>query len=417
VNDLHILPRRLTPVVESVLSAFPVVVLSGARQTGKTTLVRRLPSASRRIFRSLDDLRVLEHAQREPDLLVREAEQLTLDEVQRVPDLLRAVKRAVDSQRRNGRFLLTGSANLLLMRHVSESLAGRAVYLHLAPLTEGEKAEATAEPPWGHLLAAPTAEAAGAILAARARWRGQWPAAALEGGYPPVLPLAAEQRSRWFEGYVTTYLERDLQQIAGISALADFRRLLHVAALRLGGIVNQADLARDAALPRPTAHRYLNLLEVSFQLRRLPAYAVNPTTRLVKSPKLFWTDTGLAAHLAGFTSAAELSGNARSGAFLENLLLTDLDAWRECVAPRPEIFYWRTAGGAEVDFVIEQRRRLLPIEVKSASRPRKPDATALEQFVEQYKPARWGLVIHTGTEIHLLSSRVLAAPLRCLIGS
>jgi hypothetical protein len=181
-----------------------------------------------------------------------------------------------------------------------------------------------------------------------------------KAGYPPVLPLDAEQRARWFEGYVTTYLERDLQQIAGISALVDFRRLLQVAALRLGGILNQADLARDAALSRPTAHRYLNLLEVSFQLRKLPAYAVNPTTRLVKSPKLYWTDTGLAAHLGGVASAAELPSNPRSGAFLENLVLAELDAWRECVAPRPEVFYWRTASGAEVDFVIEHQRRLVP---------------------------------------------------------
>ena len=187
-------------------------MLTGARQTGKTTLTRHLVSATQRTFRTLDDLRVLEQAEREPDLLVREAERLTLDEVQRAPDLLRAVKRAVDEDRRPGRFLLTGSANLLLLRTVSETLAGRAVYLRLGPLTEGEKARSTSAPVWSTLLAAETAEQGERLLRSRPSHPLTWQDAALRGGYPPVLPLSPDDRARWFDGYLATYLERDLQQ-------------------------------------------------------------------------------------------------------------------------------------------------------------------------------------------------------------
>jgi hypothetical protein len=272
---------------------------------------------------------------------VREAERLTLDEVQRQPDLLRAIKRAVDERRLPGRFLLTGSANLLLMRQVSETLAGRAVYLRLSPLSEAEKLGAGRFGAWDLLLGAASAQEAEAALSSRAATEFTWSAAAYEGGYPPVLSLGETDRARWLEGYVTTYLERDLQQLASITELADFRRFLQVAAGRLGGIVNRADLARDADLSRPTAHRYLNLLDVSFQTRLLPAYAASRTTRLVKSPKLYWTDTGLAAYLAGFASAEEVRQDPRRGPLLENLILKEIDAWRESATPKPEVYYWR----------------------------------------------------------------------------
>jgi len=416
VNDLHYHARGLEAVVERALRAFPVVILTGARQTGKTTLVRHLPSAPPRTFRTLDDLRVLEQAEREPDLLVHDAERLTLDEVQRAPDLLRAVKRAVDERRRAGRFLLTGSANLLLMRRVSETLAGRAIYLRLCGFTEAEKAGSGTPAPWSELLAAADAEAARRLLTSRPSWPGRWWEAAHEGGYPPVLALSRTERSQWFEGYVATYLERDLQQVAAISALADFRRLLRIAALRLGGLLNQADLARDAALTRPTAHRYLGLLDISFQARLLPAYAVNPTKRLVKSPKLYWSDTGLAAHLAGLADAEELRTGLRCGAFLENLILNELDAWRECVAPRPQVFYWRTSTGVEVDFVVEQQGRLLPIEVKAATRATAADAAGVERFLTEHRRARVGLVVHAGAELYALSPRVVAVPVARLLG-
>lgn len=417
MNDLQGRARALAPIVEGALAAFPVVVVIGARQTGKTTLVRSLlHSSARRAYRTLDDPRVLDLAEREPDLLVNEAAPLTLDEVQRTPDLMRAIKRVVDVDRRPGRFLLTGSANLLLMQRVSESLAGRAIYLHLGPLTEAEKVGEPFPGVWSALLSADSAEHAMVALRASPKARRHWTDAAAEGGYPPVLGLSRENRSRWFDGYIATYLERDLQQLAHVSSLSDFRRLLEISALRLGALLNQADLARDASLTRPTAHRYLNLLEVSFHLRLLRPYAKNRGKRLVKTPKLYLMDTGLAAHLAGGLGPTEIARAGPlppSGAFLENLLLCHLDVMRECISPKPEVYFYRTAEGVEVDFVIEHKRRLIPIEVKASTQIRRDDIRHLERFCEEHG-ARWGMVAYAGDELFAMSPRVIAVPMGAL---
>ncbi|MBI2895301.1 MAG: ATP-binding protein [Deltaproteobacteria bacterium] len=392
-----------------------MVVLTGARQTGKTTLVRTLPSAPDRSFRSLDDLDVLERAREEPDLLVRESDRLTLDEVQRAPDLLRAIKRVVDDRRRAGQFLLTGSANLLLMNAVSETLAGRAVYLRLGPLGEREKSGQPAPAPWTALLEAASAEEAARVLRAVEPCPKRWRDAVLEGGLPPAVSLGPEDRARWFDGYVSTYLERDLQQLSSISDLSDFRRLLRLAAHRLGGLLNRAELARDGGLSRPTAHRWINLMEVSFQVRLLVPFSASRTKRLVKTPKLYLGDTGLAAHLAGIAQPEAFRALPNEGAWLEHLLLNHLDNWRETVSPRPELLFWRTPEGAEVDFVLEQGRTVLPIEVKTTSRARREDAASLERFLDQQRGARFGILVNDGAEVQLVSRRVVAAPVGRLL--
>ena len=414
VNRLHttFIPRLLTPIVQEALGQFPVVVLTGARQTGKSTLVQHLPSARTRAYRTLDDLDLLARAEHSPEAVLEESDRLTLDEVQRAPQILLAIKRAVDKDRRKGRFLLTGSANLLLMRRVSESLAGRAAYLALLPMTEREK-RCRAEPgPWSRLLQAGTTTE----LVRALEWNGDpatgWPERALTGGYPSVvLSASPRERLRWFEGYVRTYLERDLQDIASISALADFRRLMGLVALRLGQILNQSELGRDAALSQPTVHRYLNLLETSYQLVRVPAFARSRSKRLIKSPKAYWNDVGLGAFLAGLTDPGEVRRHPLAGALLENLVLTQLLAWREVELPRPQISYWRTAAGAEVDFVIESSHGLLPVEVKASPRARPETCGSIEGFLDEHpKAARVGLVLYGGNEIVQLSRRVVAAP-------
>jgi predicted AAA+ superfamily ATPase len=178
---------------------------------------------------------------------------------------------------------------------------------------------------------------------------------------------------------------------------------MRAACLRLGQLVNQTELARDVALPQPTVHRYLNLLETSFLLVRVPAYAVNRTKRLIKTPKLYWGDVGLALHLAGMTEPA--------GAHLENIVLNDLLCWRDARAEQGELLYWRTTTGEEVDFVIEAAGRLLPIEVKTTPRPRLADAAALRSFRAEYgRLCRAGLLLHTGTKLEWLTPDVLAAP-------
>jgi len=397
------LPRLVASALAERLRVMPAVVVTGARQTGKSTLAAELVTGKRR-YASLDDLDVLDAARRDPEALLGGSGAVTLDEVQREPSLLRAVKRAIDRDRRPGRFLLTGSANLLLMRQVSESLAGRASYLTLWPMVRREQRGEGRCGRWEELLAARDADWLD-VLASEPPSDDDWRPLARRGGFPtPAVELtSARERAIWFDGYVRTYLERDLQSLAAISGLPDFRRLMRAASLRLGQLVNQTELGRDVALPQPTVHRWLNLLETSYLLVRLPAYAVNRTKRLIKSAKLYWGDTGVALHLA--------ESDAPTGAHLENLVLHDLLAWRDARLERAEIFYWRTAIGEEVDFVVETTGGLMPIEIKASARPRLADATHLRTFRAEYgKKARAGLLLHTGTTLEWLSPDVLAAP-------
>jgi len=403
IHVMAVLPRAVGDALHERLGAMPVVVVTGMRQTGKSTLVEQLVPGRRR-YQSLDDLDVLDAARREPEVLLDGVDPTTLDEVQREPELLRAVKRAVDRRRVPGRFLLTGSANLLLMRQVSESLAGRASYLTLWPMTRREQLGRGRCGLWEELLAAPD-EAWRDILAAEPDEPADWRALALRGGFPtPAVAMRKPvDRSVWMDGYVRTYLERDLQDLASISALPDFRRLMRAASLRAGQLVNQTELGRDVALPQPTVHRWLNLLETSYLLVRLPAYAVNRTKRLIKSPKLYWGDTGLLLHLAGSSEPG--------GAHLENLVLQDLLAWRDARLEHAELGYWRTAIGEEVDFVVEAGGRLLPIEVKASARPRLADTAHLRTFRAEYgRRARAALLLHTGSALEWLAPGVLAAP-------
>jgi len=404
VNGIRPLARVLQAPLRSAADAMPVVVVTGARQTGKSTLVRDLSSVGDRLYLTLDDLDVLEQARRAPDDLVARAGRMTLDEIQRAPDLMLAVKRAVDEKRQRGRFLLTGSANLLLMRTVSESLAGRASYLTLWPMTRREQLGLGTAGIWDALLEAPDEEWPDLISSQKA-WREEWSTLAERGGYPtPALELdSAASRATWFAGYTKTYLERDLQEISSVTALPDLRRLMRAATLRLGQLMNQTELGRDVALPQPTVHRYLNLLEMSYQLVRVPAYSVNRTRRLIKTPKIYWCDTGLALHLSGLETP--------TGAHLENLVLMDLLCWREGRTTPTEVLYWRTASGEEVDFVVETGRHLIPIEVKATTRPHQSDAKHLRSFRDEYgRKSRAGLLLHAGDRIEWLAPGILAAP-------
>jgi uncharacterized protein len=403
IHGMKPLPRLVGDALRERLRVMPAVVVTGARQTGKSTLAAELVPGRRR-YLSLDTLDVFDAARRDPEVLVGGTEPVTLDEVQRVPGLLSAVKRAIDRDRVPGRFLIIGSANLALMRQVGESLAGRASYLTLWPMTRREQQGAGRCGVWDELLASRDDDWLD-VLAAQPDVPDDWRALARRGGYPtPALEMqSASDRAIWFDGYVRTYLERDLQDLASIAALPDFRRLMRAASRRLGQLLNQTELARDVALSQPTVHRWLNLLETSCLLVRLPAYAVNRTKRLIKSPKLYWNDTGLALHLAETSDP--------TGPHLENLVLHDLLAWRDARLERAELSYWRTAVGDEVDFVLESAGRLLPIEVKAGARPRLRDAAHLRTFRAEYgTQARAALLLHTGSTLEWLAPDVLAAP-------
>jgi predicted AAA+ superfamily ATPase len=409
------LPRLLGPTLVDRLRRSPVVVLTGARQTGKTTLVRSFDGSGERAFATLDSLTTLDRARREPEWLAASARRLTLDEVQRAPDLLLAVKHEVDRNRAAGRFLLTGSANLLLLRHVSESLAGRTVHLVLRPMTEAEKHERTDRPSWPRLLAAHTpAQALGALADPIAL---DWREAALRGGLPAAaLAQDAEQRALWLEGYLETYVQRDVRDLARIADLPAFARLVRLSALRNGALLNLADLGRDAAVPRATAERWLSLLQVSFLVTLLPAFARSASKRLIKAPKLYALDTGLGLHLANVATSEQLLALPNAGAWLENLVLNDILAWAETEARKPQVCFYRNATGEEIDLVIEHARQLLPVEVKASRSVRAADARALDSFCEEHGAcAPFGVLVYDGLESFRLTRRVVAVSLAALM--
>lgn len=378
--------------LQSALRVLPVTVLTGARQTGKTTLTRAIEPS--RAYFTLDDVGVLDQAERNPDSLLG-TRPVILDEVQRAPQILLAVKRAVDTKRRAGDFLLTGSANLLLIKQVAETLAGRAIYLELRPFCPTEW--------WERKEALLPLDR---LFAPDFDWRewpdeaGDWPAWLVRGGFPPALQIASEaDRGLWFSAYVQTYLERDLRQLSDVSSLPDFQRLMMLAAQRTGKLLNQADLARDAALSHPTAHRYLNLLETGCMIARVRPLATNPSTALVKAPKLLWTDCGLAAWLAGIKSSNEVTSRMDAGFWLEQTLFQTLETWRALDPQQRKLHYWRDRAGHEVDFVLEEAGKLVALEIKASSQVTSGDAIGIRAFRDGLKRKASfvrGVVLHGG---------------------
>lgn len=409
----EVVDRWLTSRLREAVAEHPVVILTGARQVGKSTLLRGIePFASWR-YLSFDDLSLVEQARIRPEALWAGVESIVLDEVQKAPEVLNAVKLAVDESRRERRFLLSGSANLLLMQHVGESLAGRAVYTTLEPMALGELTGESATAPVDKLED---------LLS------GRFPADTeidpidplphlLRGFMPALLPFQtiADPRRRaaavlrWWEGYVGTYLERDLRQLSQVSSLVDFRKLMELLALRSGHLLNQSELGRDARLPQPTVNRYLNLLEASHLFQRLPAYTSSRTTRLLKSPRIFWSDPALAVFLAGYFDLDSLKKSRELGFFFETLVFLHLRILAAELAPRAQLFSWRTPKGAEIDFVVEHGRRLLGVEVKMADEVSHRDTEGLRLFLES-TPGAFGVLVYTGRRIRRLDEKIVAVP-------
>jgi len=290
------------------------------------------------------------------------------------------------------------------------------VHLVLRPMTEREKRGDRTLPLWSELLAARAAGAALELLSGPARTL-DWRRAAIEGGLPPAaLARDAMDRHLWLQGYVDTYLHRDLRDLAHVGDLAAFSRLLRLVALRTGGLLNLADLARDAAIPRTTAQRWLSLLEASFLLSPLQPFSRSRAKRLIKAPKIYPGDTGVFLHLAGIGDAAGIESAPNAGAWLESLVLNDLLAWRETEVPRPEVSYRCSVHGEEVDFVVERKGRLLPIEVKAARSARTADARAIDALCSEFgQSAPFGLVLYDVKEALRLTRSAIAVPLALVL--
>jgi predicted AAA+ superfamily ATPase len=233
----------------------------------------------------------------------------------------------------------------------------------------------------------------------------------LRGFFPPLLALPdQEQVLIWLEGYVRTYLERDLRALSQVDSLVDFRRLMQAVALRTGNVLNQADVARDCGLSPATTLRYLRLIETSQLFARLMPYSRSRKKRLVKSPKIMFLDPALSIFLSGIYDEDSLKNSREIGGYYETLVYLHLRAWCEAQTPKPAIYHWRTVAGQEVDFVIERGRKLLALEVKLTNRPGVQDIRHLLLFLEEYPETVRGVLVHTGNRLSWLHSRVIAVP-------
>ena len=383
-------------------------VLSGLRQSGKSTLLQNESIlAEGRDYRTLDDFATLAAARANPESLL--GTPAILDEVQRCPELLLAIKKRVDEERQPGRFVLSGSANMALLGHVSETLAGRAAYFTLNPMSRREVSGATGKVPFlAQFLARPQ------LPSGRARPISD--REVLSGGLPPACLGSADGLAEWFRGYVQTYVERDVRQLTQITDLIAFRTLAQLAALRTGQVLVQSRLASDARLNAVTAGRYLNLLEASFLIRRLPPFVKNRSSRLVKSPKLHFTDSGLAAHLAGVTQIEPGSDDLLRGALYETYVAQNVAALLEAHQPEAQLSFWQEQGRHEVDLVIEVGRRIFAIEVKAATRWNENDLSGLRVFLNRTPACAAAVLAHNGREAARLSDQLWALPIGLLIG-
>jgi uncharacterized protein len=405
------LPRGITPQLLAALSDRPVVLLSGARQVGKSTLVRNLPEHPAR-YLTLDDPTVLAAAAGDPTGFVAGLDgPVILDEVQRAPELFLAVKAEVDRDRRAGRFLLTGSADVFLLPRASESLAGRMEVLTLWPLSQGE-AESASERFVDALFGGSFPRLPGPAAS-----RTEVFECALRGGYPEIVARIAPARRRaWFSSYLTTILARDVRDLANIESATALPRLLALLAARATALLNYAELSRSSGIAMSTLKRYFALLEATFLVQTLPAWAGNLSKRLVKSPKLLFADTGLLAHTLGLDASRLESEPQLAGPLLENFVLMEVRKQAGWSAVQPALFHYRTQTGQEIDLLLEDAAgRLVGIEVKAGATVGERDVRPLLDLAEVLgKRFVRGVVLYLGQAVVPFGSRVTALPLSAL---
>ncbi len=399
-------PRENSACLLEMLKNMPVVVVSGMRQTGKSTLLQNLPELAKRKYVSFDDYNRLEAARQDPEALLAGEHLLTIDEVQKFPQMLNVIKREVDRDRKPGRFILSGSANFLLLKNIAESLAGRAVYLTLYPFSRREIIGTTKEmPALIHFIkrgAFPDRKSKPLI------WNE-----VITGGMPSVALRQVKQPDMWFRGYEQTYLERDIRSLSQVADLISFRHLLQLVSLRNAKILNISELARDAKLTVMTTTRYLSLMEASFVLFRLYPYLGNRSSRLIKSPKIYLSDSGLAAYLAGIKKLD--AHEPLRGAFFENYVAQNLQSILSAHSPETRIGYWNIQGRFEVDFILETGRRTIAIEVKYGSRLQERDLMGLKAYLGSTTNCIAGILAYNGTEVLKLRDKIWAVPVALLL--
>lgn len=410
--------RAIYTQLMEALSDTPVVFLRGARQTGKTTLVKQLAEEAtgyenNRQYISLDSATALAGALDDPTGFLQELKKpVIIDEAQRATALMLAIKEDVDRERHAGRYLLTGSANILSLPGITDSLAGRMEVLTLYPLSQGEIA-GTQEDFISALFQKDfPLKQEGSVLTKEALLE----AIAL-GGYPEVLSRSnPKRRAAWFDSYITTLVERDIRDISNVQDISGLIRLLRLIGVRSGTLHNQAELSRSVGMPASTLGRYIPLLAALFLIWFLPAWSSNLGKRLVKSPKIHVCDSGLVCHLCGADAERLADDSIMAGRLLESFVAGELlkqSSWTEHPV---SLYHYRSQSGEEVDVVLEDRAgRVTAVEVKLSASVASHDIKGLaslrdalgDHFIR-------GVIVYTGQEVMPMGDRIFAVPVGML---
>jgi predicted AAA+ superfamily ATPase len=404
--------RLIEPRITQALADTPVVLLAGPRQAGKTTLVRKIAKDRQLRYLTLDDGLTLLSAQEDPVGLIRSLDCAVIDEIQRSPQLLLAIKKSVDEDRRPGRFLLTGSANLMALPTVADSLAGRMETLTLLPLSQSEIQGHSAH--WIDSLFAgqipsPNPPPLGLPLIERV----------LRGGYPEAMARAsAQRRSTWARQYLDAMIARDVRDVAGIDKLDQMPRFLRALAQTAGQMCNYTQLGGAVGLDGKTAARYVRILEHMYLLQRVDVWARNRLKRIVKTPKLQFIDSGLLATLLGLNADLIQNDRTRFGHLLETFVFAELLKQTNTAQGHYRLMYYRDADQFEVDLVIEDGvGQLVGVEIKASATVTERDLKGLRKWAtlagDRFK---MGVLLYDGNETLPLGDGIWAAPLSTLWG-
>ena len=383
--------RTILKDLQEALAVFPVVLLCGARQVGKSTLVLSLCEH----YITLDDITQLDGARADPKRFIQDLPRpIVIDEIQKAPELLPAIKEEVDRKRKNGDFLLTGSANLLGYKKVTESLAGRMGVMELLPLSCREMANRADANLADDLFSAEwpnnkTPQSSNLLLDSL-----------LQGGYPELQRIHTQRgRNLWFSSYVSTYIERDVRDIGELRHIDRFIHLLNILAPRSATLLNKAELSRTAGIEQKTLTNYLSLLEMVFQIKRIQPYSANLGKRFVKSPKLFFTDSGVLCHLLGLNSKETLRNSSYYGAILETFVFTELLKAVQYSESPTRLWHYRTSDQHEIDLLIERDGKVIPVEIKAAKTVRKKDFKHIEDLQSRNSTVKNGVIFYQGEQL------------------
>jgi predicted AAA+ superfamily ATPase len=399
--------------IRTALRDTRVVAISGPRQSGKTTLARRFAQQGRRTFLTLDNQATLAAAKSDPVAFVRGIDRAVVDEVQRAPDLLLAIKQSVDEDPRPGRFLLTGSANLLSIRTINESLAGRVEVIPLYPLGRSERLAGKAPQFISRIFRNELPKAAESLSGANLL------ELVTAGGYPDAIKRRGERRRHdWYRAYLKSIVEHDLPDIARVNAPGHVSRLLEISARFAGQLINLSEIGRSIGFDHKTVDHYLRVLEQLYLVQRVQPWFRNELSRLVKTPKMHFIDSGLLAAMRGYSAARLRSDRGLLGPLLESFVFSELlktSAW----AKEPiSLFHYRDKDQLEVDFVLENvAGQIVGIEVKAAASVTRRDFGGLERVASAAGTAFvQGIVLYDGEHILPFAENLRAVPLPTLWG-